>query len=700
MKAFYYSLLRNHFFVGMPDGRPYRLRIAYILVSLLFFGQQAVQAQFGSDLGAPAVSTLAWDHISSSSQEQTTSCSIGLTKDGRVYTWGSNRAYTIHTQSAKSQGNGSIIGPTVQATPFYLPSPAGEKVVKVRVLGNNLSGVRLPTFFALTQSGMLYAWGINNGLVATAWPSVGGAVPADADTTKARRRPIQLTVPGESSFVDFATSVMGEYWVAIGQSGKAYHIGKAGGSVSPTTTFNALPLPSGVSPGFKYTNVWVSQNGTPMIYLKANDGNVYYTGQMGFGYNTAVPSVYPGQTTTSPETLGQVLTISPRLVPFPAGESIAEIDIQAISQNYGSIFARSVSGKAYLAGGWRFVKGDYLTSYTGRTFVVAPLKNVPTAANLQIIAPAPVVNSDSAFVLKQFVEVAMPPGASKVIHFHGGEGHASTYSLYSLIIGDNNKVYWSGTSVVAATQAEPYVGNFLELMRQNKLLSDFCANVDYGAANNFYTWQHEAINYRGAVYIYNTVLQGNQFLIISKSGRGYFSGDMFMNTGSGKIYANNAFKQFTSPYPIPIANEVLYDCNTSPGTGGPLGEPVSTPGVGVIDCSKTKLYPAPVQGTPSELSLLVTINVTTVGDFSPITISGSGMSLVSGFDKVTATTTGIQTFHIPIKYDGSTLTNNFQFTIGQAGSCSADLTNKPSNEITRVWSLNNCSAITPGVLSK
>lgn len=118
-------------------------------------------------------------------------------------------------------------------------------------------------------------------------------------------------------------------------------------------------------------------------------------------------------------------------------------------------------------------------------------------------------------------------------------------------------------------------------------------------------------------------------------------------------------------------------------------------GVGTIDCSKTQLNPAPIAGVPSQLSLVVTINVTTAGTFTPLSVSGSGMSLANGVTSVTTATTGIQTFSIPIKYDGSALaTMNFQ--VGSLVACAADLTKAPKSVISKIWTLDNCSPIQVG----
>ncbi|WP_028524405.1 DUF11 domain-containing protein [Runella limosa] len=119
-------------------------------------------------------------------------------------------------------------------------------------------------------------------------------------------------------------------------------------------------------------------------------------------------------------------------------------------------------------------------------------------------------------------------------------------------------------------------------------------------------------------------------------------------------------------------------------------------GAGTIDCAKTVIYPAPVAGTPSQHSLIVTVNVTTAGCFNPLTVTGSGMSVASGITQVCASTTGVQTLHIPIRYDGTAL-GTMNFTIGSLTSCSVDLSTVSSKKvIADVWTLDNCSAVQVG----
>lgn len=126
----------------------------------------------------------------------------------------------------------------------------------------------------------------------------------------------------------------------------------------------------------------------------------------------------------------------------------------------------------------------------------------------------------------------------------------------------------------------------------------------------------------------------------------------------------------------------------------------NTNGVGIIDCSKTQIVNAPKVSTPSTNDLVVTINVTTAGNFTPLSISGSGFSLAAGTTYISTATTGIQQFHIPVNYDGTAL-GSLTFTVGSAGSCTANLSTIASRPVNKlVLSLDNCAAITPGTISK
>ena len=671
------------------------------LVAVLLLTGLLAQAQ---DLGPRAYSTLTWADINSYSggANDDYNTSIGLTKDGRVYTWGGNYGYIIHTGMGMGMSQ-----PNYQVAPFWVKFPVGETPVKVSL--GAIDANTPATYFCLTASGKMYAWGYNRWLAGSGLATfpIQSTTPSFTDTTKAARTPVLMTNIGEATFVDMDYSLQG-FGVIVGASGKAYHIGLDGSGIAGTAynTFAVLPNPAGVSASFKYIRVWVSDlrgyNGDMAIYLKGNDGNIYFTGKMASLpatglYASGVPAIYarnsPAPTLTTNETNGAIRSITPRQVPFPAGEDIVHMHVRSATDQNDQNYAIGASGKAYVAGRWRY--GNIATASI-RSFVTVPIKAAPSTSVLDVWKSpnnSAGNDTDTLYILKEFTEVAMPPGATKVLSIIGGRSDALTNgNNKSMIVGDDNKVYWSGFGP-NGNYSDMLIGNYLVPTPAFSNV-DKCNSVIAAATNSYYSWGAESIIYQGAAKLF----RGGNYTdlgIISASGRGYFVGKMSTHTGTGKTYISAAY---IFPYPVPIANELLLSCNTSPGTGGPGGP--SSPGVGIIDCSKTKLLPAPVAGVASQLNLQVTINVTTVGSFSPLSVSGSGMSLGNGIASVTTTTTGLQTFSIPINYDGSTLTNTFQFTIGQAGGCTADLTTKPNNEITKVWSLTNCSAITPGVLSK
>ena len=209
--------------------------------------------------------------------------------------------------------------------------------------------------------------------------------------------------------------------------------------------------------------------------------------------------------------------------------------------------------------------------------------------------------------------------------------------------------------------------------------------------------------HNGAYLTRTTDYPANERLwLTSMSGGGAITGLMSLNPSYYATAPDWLTNNYWSKDLNRIGSNVWAPCD--PGAWGPgfseIGTVETPAAAGVIDCSKTQIVTAPVVGSANQLSLVVTMNVSATGTFSPVTVSGSGMSLANGVTSITATKTGIQQFQIPINYDGTALTSGFQFTIGSSGSCSADLTQKSNPIITNVWTLNNCSAITPGVLSK
>ncbi len=139
---------------------------------------------------------------------------------------------------------------------------------------------------------------------------------------------------------------------------------------------------------------------------------------------------------------------------------------------------------------------------------------------------------------------------------------------------------------------------------------------------------------------------------------------------SGKYWVNN----YNHPTP-----GLYYPCN--PGAWGFSGmNAIASSAAGTIDCSKTQLAPAPVAGTASQADLLVTVNVTTLGDFTP-TVTGSGFSLVDPGYVITPTALGTQQFHVPVKYDGVSSFSTLAFTVSPANpaaGCTLTLSGKKS----------------------
>jgi hypothetical protein len=122
-----------------------------------------------------------------------------------------------------------------------------------------------------------------------------------------------------------------------------------------------------------------------------------------------------------------------------------------------------------------------------------------------------------------------------------------------------------------------------------------------------------------------------------------------------------------------------------------------SPPAGTLDCTKTQIIQAPVQGVANQVTLVVTMNVTVAGNFQ-VSMSGSGMSLANGITYVNTTTTGVQTFNIPMKYDGTTL-STLTFTVN-SNSCTADLSLTKKKVLIDVWILDNCAIkIAPPVLN-
>ncbi|MBO0930083.1 hypothetical protein [Fibrella aquatilis] len=93
-------------------------------------------------------------------------------------------------------------------------------------------------------------------------------------------------------------------------------------------------------------------------------------------------------------------------------------------------------------------------------------------------------------------------------------------------------------------------------------------------------------------------------------------------------------------------------------------------GAGTLDCSTAQITGI-VAGTPGNGVLKLTIAVSTTGSL-PVTISGSGILVNPSPYAITTTSTGTQTFYIPISYNGAAF-GPTTITVTGAGVCSPDL---------------------------
>ena len=170
---------------------------------------------------------------------------------------------------------------------------------------------------------------------------------------------------------------------------------------------------------------------------------------------------------------------------------------------------------------------------------------------------------------------------------------------------------------------------------------------------------------------------------VTLSGLTVPTGLVLNTNGTVTVAPNTAAGNYSLTYKI---CEVTNPTNCSTATSTIV---VTVPtSAGTLDCAKTQIIQAPVQGVHNQVTLIVSSNVTTAGNF-PVTLSGSGMSLANGITYVATTTSGVQTFNIPIKYDGTTL-STLTFSVG-SNTCTADLSLAKKKVLIDVWILDNCT---------
>jgi hypothetical protein len=164
------------------------------------------------------------------------------------------------------------------------------------------------------------------------------------------------------------------------------------------------------------------------------------------------------------------------------------------------------------------------------------------------------------------------------------------------------------------------------------------------------------------------------------------------SNGNSSNYRNVQFLYNSGKLIRPGTAQSTIDQNCGLSTPSTVPTPPAPAG-GLINCAKTAFISAPTAGTPASIAIRVEINVTGAGTFSPITLSGSGFSLLDPNYTITAATTGVHTFVIPAYYDGSAL-STVDIGAGQAGTCTADLSSLPQDlkrvEI-EIWTPENCT---------
>ena len=229
------------------------------------------------------------------------------------------------------------------------------------------------------------------------------------------------------------------------------------------------------------------------------------------------------------------------------------------------------------------------------------------------------------------------------------------------------------------------------------ILTTFQDNLPASAGGGM-TYVASTLTGTGAALVNPTSYGGTSSIVIrnlSISANGSLTVTVDANTGTftpGQTASNVAS---VTPDPTSGYRQITTNSNAASTTIGAVAA-----ATGTLVCSNTQMIPAPVAGTPSNHALYVTLNVTAPGVFTPVVVTGSGFTEFPSPYSINATATGIKTYVIPVHYDGTALTNNLQFIVGSAGSCTADMTITPKVVSKNVYSLDGCTAIVPGVLTK
>jgi large repetitive protein len=229
------------------------------------------------------------------------------------------------------------------------------------------------------------------------------------------------------------------------------------------------------------------------------------------------------------------------------------------------------------------------------------------------------------------------------------------------------------------------------------ILTTFQDNLP-ASADGAMTYVASSLTGTGAAIVSPAAYGGTSSIVLrnlSIPANGSLTVTVDANTGTfttGQTASNIAS---VTPEPSSGYRQITTNSNAASTTIGAVAA-----ATGTLVCANTQMIPAPVAGTPSNHALYVTLNVTAPGVFSPVVVTGSGFTEFPSPYSINATTTGTKTYVIPVHYDGTALTNNLQFIVGSAGSCVADMTITPKVVSKNIYSLDSCTAIVPGVLTK
>ena len=265
---------------------------------------------------------------------------VGRTASGDTWVYTLTQAGTNGNGLYNGDGLTAFFGAFPNVTYGWYRLISGTNANIVQVDGNNAAngtGANDLVRFFLDENGDLWVGGTScvSGTGA-AWAGLGGA--ACDGSGSANSTWSQLTIPGSDPIVDMAAtganSSLTHFTVLVGSTGNLYWFGNTTMGYPGTPT--ALAMPAGV------TAVSISAS-RDIVWIKGNDGKLYYTGQEPFAYDVT--------NMTGANNIGTVLEV-------PDWTALGK-NVDKIFTNDGmtDIYVYSGDGMLYYAnrdGGWRF----------------------------------------------------------------------------------------------------------------------------------------------------------------------------------------------------------------------------------------------------------------------------------------------------------------------------------------------------------